>query len=159
MTWLVRQHLLMSITAQRQDIGDPIVVNGFAQRVGDPGYLDYLYLLTLADISGTSPKLTGATASNAIWRFLAPAQLFGKDFSAARGRVAAWPNAMDAANAAANDVLLITVHRHARCDFTTRVRKMMTLKAIMSGMGPGCVKTPVNTTKWRVSGQFFYSVL
>ncbi len=55
--WLVRHHLLMSITAQRQDIGDPVVVNRFARSVGDPVYLDYLYLLTLADISGTSPKL------------------------------------------------------------------------------------------------------
>ncbi len=55
--WLVRHHLLMSITAQRRDIGDPVVVNHFAQQVGDPGYLDYLYLLTMADISGTSPKL------------------------------------------------------------------------------------------------------
>ncbi|MDJ0653402.1 MAG: [protein-PII] uridylyltransferase [Xanthomonadales bacterium] len=55
--WLVRNHLVMSTTAQRQDIGDPEVVNRFAAEVGDLHLLDYLYLLTLADISGTSPKL------------------------------------------------------------------------------------------------------
>jgi [protein-PII] uridylyltransferase len=55
--WLVRWHLLMSTTAQRQDITDPEVVNRFADTVGEPERLDYLYLLTIADIIGTSPKL------------------------------------------------------------------------------------------------------
>lgn len=55
--WLVRHHLVMSVTAQRQDIADPEVVNRFAAQVGDQMHLDYLYLLTVADIRGTSPSL------------------------------------------------------------------------------------------------------
>ena len=55
--WLVRHHLLMSITAQRRDISDPAVVSEFAQVVGDHVHLDYLYLLTIADIRGTNPGL------------------------------------------------------------------------------------------------------
>lgn len=55
--WLVRWHLLMSTTAQRQDITDSDVVERFAKAVGDRRRLDLLYLLTIADIIGTSPKL------------------------------------------------------------------------------------------------------
>jgi [protein-PII] uridylyltransferase len=55
--WLVRWHLLMSTTAQRQDITDPDVVHRFADIVGDRERLGRLYLLTIADIIGTSPRL------------------------------------------------------------------------------------------------------
>lgn len=56
-SWLVRHHLLMSITAQRKDISDPEVVYDFARQVGDLVHLDYLYLLTIADINATNPSL------------------------------------------------------------------------------------------------------
>ena len=55
--WLVQKHLLMSMTAQKQDIADPDVIHRFAAQVGDRERLDLLYLLTCADIAGTSPKL------------------------------------------------------------------------------------------------------
>ena len=55
--WLVKNHLLLSVTAQKQDIGDPQIINEFARKVGDEAHLDYLYVLTCADVRGTNPKL------------------------------------------------------------------------------------------------------
>jgi [protein-PII] uridylyltransferase len=55
--WLVKNHLLLSMTAQKQDIQDPQVVAEFARNVGDETHLDYLYVLTCADVRGTNPKL------------------------------------------------------------------------------------------------------
>jgi [protein-PII] uridylyltransferase len=55
--WLVRNHLQLSITSQKQDIGDPQVINAFARKVGDETHLDYLYVLTCADVRATNPKL------------------------------------------------------------------------------------------------------
>lgn len=56
-TWLVENHLLMSITAQKQDLTDPEVIRRFAKRMGSQQYLDYLHALTVADINATNPKL------------------------------------------------------------------------------------------------------
>ena len=58
--FLVGEHLTMSRIAQKEDLSDPQVVAGFARRVGNERYLTALYLLTVADIRGTSPKVWNA---------------------------------------------------------------------------------------------------
>lgn len=55
--WLVRHHLLMSATSQREDVTDPRVAAKFAEMAGEQQRLDGLYLLTVADMRGTSPKV------------------------------------------------------------------------------------------------------
>jgi len=55
--WLVKNHLVLSVTAQKKDISDPKVIHEFAKHVGDQTHLDYLYVLTVADVRGTNPKL------------------------------------------------------------------------------------------------------
>ncbi len=57
LVWLIENHLLMSQTTQRSDIYDPQVIHAFCQHLPNPDYLDYLYLLTVADICGTNPAL------------------------------------------------------------------------------------------------------
>ena len=58
--FLVREHLSMSRIAQKSDLSDPDVIAAFAKRVGTERYLTALYLLTVADIRGTSPKVWNA---------------------------------------------------------------------------------------------------
>ncbi|MCX7902288.1 MAG: ACT domain-containing protein, partial [Burkholderiaceae bacterium] len=58
--WLVAEHLTMSRVAQKQDIADPEVVRRFARLVGNERRLVALYLLTVADIRGTSPRVWNA---------------------------------------------------------------------------------------------------
>ena len=55
--WLVRNHLKMSWAAQKRDITDLDVIREFTRAVGDQEHLDNLYLLTIADMRGTSPKV------------------------------------------------------------------------------------------------------
>ncbi|BCF96886.1 bifunctional uridylyltransferase/uridylyl-removing enzyme [Paraburkholderia sp. PGU19] len=55
--WLVQHHLTMSQVAQKQDTSDPEVIKRFADLVGTERRLTALYLLTVADIRGTSPKV------------------------------------------------------------------------------------------------------
>jgi len=58
--FLVRRHLLMSTVAQKRDMSDPAVIGEFIGLVGDERRLTALYLLTVADIRGTSPKVWNA---------------------------------------------------------------------------------------------------
>ncbi|XHS77052.1 [protein-PII] uridylyltransferase [Burkholderiaceae bacterium UC74_6] len=58
--FLVREHLTLSRVAQKEDLSDPEVVDAFAKRMGDARHLTALYLLTVADIRGTSPKVWNA---------------------------------------------------------------------------------------------------
>lgn len=58
--FLVHEHLTMSRVAQKEDLSDPAVISAFAKRVGNERNLTALYLLTVADIRGTSPKVWNA---------------------------------------------------------------------------------------------------
>lgn len=58
--WLVDAHLKMSSTAQKSDLSDPAVIESFATLVKDERRLTALYLLTVADIRGTSPAVWNA---------------------------------------------------------------------------------------------------
>jgi [protein-PII] uridylyltransferase len=54
-SWLVREHLFMAVLSQRSDLSDPEVIRGFANKVGDSERLNYLLLLTVADIAAVGP--------------------------------------------------------------------------------------------------------
>jgi len=55
--WLIENHLLMSMTAQKKDIQDPDIIHSFAMEVPSQIHLDYLYVLTVSDIDATNPSL------------------------------------------------------------------------------------------------------
>jgi [protein-PII] uridylyltransferase len=85
--FLVEEHLSMSRVAQKEDIFDPDVVRVFAERIGSERRLIALYLLTVADIRGTSPKVWNA------WK----AKLLEDLFRAARRALTGEPLRLDAA--------------------------------------------------------------
>jgi [protein-PII] uridylyltransferase len=66
-SWLVRYHLMMSQTSQRKDLSDPKNIQAFAELVGNTRNLDHLYLLTVADIAGTSPDLWNNWKNKLLW--------------------------------------------------------------------------------------------
>lgn len=57
LTFLVREHLTMSLVAQKQDLSNPEVIEKFAQKAGNLNRLNALFLLTVCDIRATSPKV------------------------------------------------------------------------------------------------------
>jgi len=66
-SWLVQQHLLLSLTAQKKDINDPNVITEFAKIVGDETHLNHLYVLTVADVRGTNPKIWNSWKDSLFW--------------------------------------------------------------------------------------------
>ncbi|MEH6687483.1 MAG: [protein-PII] uridylyltransferase [Halopseudomonas sabulinigri] len=77
-SWLVQNHLVMSTTAQRKDISDPLVIHDFAVQMGNQVRLDYLYVLTIADINATNPTLWNS------WRASLLRQLYSETKRALR---------------------------------------------------------------------------
>ena len=57
LVWLVEDHLLMSDISQRRDVSDPELVQQFADSVANEERLEMLYLLTVVDMKGTSPRV------------------------------------------------------------------------------------------------------
>lgn len=84
--WLVRQHLLMSNTAQKKDILDPQVITNFAHMVGNVTQLNHLYVLTVADMTATNPKLWNS------WRATLMKQLYTRTRSILRADIDAPTN-------------------------------------------------------------------
>lgn len=113
--WLVRWHLLMSVTAQRQDTADADVVHRFAVQVGDWGRLDHLYLLTIADIAGTSPKLWNA------WKDRLLADLYVAARYVLRGDLARPPQAQVRVRATRERVLTLLLQQGLDVSLLQRV--------------------------------------
>ncbi|UYO95504.1 [protein-PII] uridylyltransferase [Pollutimonas sp. M17] len=114
--FLVRQHLTMSTVAQKRDLSDPGVVHQFAQCVQDERRLTALYLLTVADIRGTSPKVWNS------WKGKLLEDLYRQTISALGG---AQPDAgtvlAQRKEAAANEIRLMGLRDESRDEFWSQL--------------------------------------
>jgi [protein-PII] uridylyltransferase len=97
--FLVEHHLTMSSVAQKQDLSDPKVIERFATLVGDTQHLCALYLLTVADIRGTSPKVWNA------WKGKLLEDLYRASLSVLKGQSPGLETQLDARRAEAVRIL------------------------------------------------------
>ena len=101
--WLVEQHLVMSQTAQRRDISDPETIRGFCEVVKNQTRLDYLYLVTIADIAATSSKLWNNWKDSLLWELYSVTSLALEEGSS---NIFDRNHRIEEAQAAVRDILL-----------------------------------------------------
>ena len=77
--WLVENHLLMSVTSQKKDLSNNSVVKEFAEKVGNLETLDYLYCLTVADVSATNPSLWNSWNASLLRELYDKTKLYFRD--------------------------------------------------------------------------------
>ncbi|QAA93458.1 [protein-PII] uridylyltransferase [Pollutimonas thiosulfatoxidans] len=152
--FLVREHLTMSLVAQKRDLSDPGVVHDFAERVGTERRLTALYLLTVADIRGTSPKVWNS------WKGKLLEDLFRQTIEALGG---AQPDAgtvlAQRKEAAANEIRLIGLRDESRDNFWNQLDVAYFLRHEASEIAWHTrhlyyrVDTPEPVVKARVVGQ------
>ncbi len=124
--WLVQNHLILSMTAQRCDISDPEVVSEFAARVGDQIRLDYLYLLTVADIRATNPEIWNswkATLLQELYQLTTRALRRGEEFPldrAERIRGVKWLARIDLHQAGISDAQIAHIWNKLPGDYFLR---------------------------------------
>ena len=117
LAFLVREHLSLSQCAQKEDLADPAVIARFAQLVGTEQRLTGLYLLTVADIRGTSPKVW----SN--WKAHLLEELYRATLHALGGHLPSQEELVQARSSGA----LIEMARNATLPRTTHLRLWQTL--------------------------------
>ena len=117
--WLVRHHLLMSMTAQRKDISDPEVIHEFATLVGDPDRLNCLYLLTVADIRATNPSLWN------IWKSALLQELFVSTRRAFRSGLEKPADMRDRVHSTKADTLKLLIHLGMTADAVEQIWAMI----------------------------------